>query len=300
MLFLSACSKKEEDPEAHARSPEDSLKTIHIREGFHAELFAAEPDVMSPVEMAFDENGKIYVAEMLDYPDDPPAGKPARSRIRLLEDATATESHSRRRSSPTIVLAVSGFMPWKGGLIVTSAPDILYLKDTDGDGKADVRKVLYTGFPKVESREPHHQPDGSASTTGSIARTAETTAASLRPITRKCRAVLVRGADFRFDPISGKAEAASGPAQFGSTIDEFGNRYISQNTTHIRHVVVPMQYLARAPLLEVSATAQDISDHGRPSAPMYPADRSAASGARSAPSCASSATTRTSWTASSS
>jgi putative membrane-bound dehydrogenase-like protein len=82
--------------------------------------------------------------------------------------------------------------------------------------------------------------------------------------------VLVRGTDFRFDPISGKAEAASGPAQFGSTFDDFGNRFITQNTTHIRHVVLPMQYLARAPLLEVAAEAQDISDHGRPSARMYP------------------------------
>jgi putative heme-binding domain-containing protein len=82
--------------------------------------------------------------------------------------------------------------------------------------------------------------------------------------------VLVRGTDFRFDPISGKAEAASGPAQFGSTFDEFGNRFITQNTTHIRHVVLPMRYLARAPLLEVAAEAQDISDHGRPSARMFP------------------------------
>jgi hypothetical protein len=82
--------------------------------------------------------------------------------------------------------------------------------------------------------------------------------------------VLIRGADFRFDPISGKAEAASGPAQFGSSFDDFGNRYISQNTTHIRHVVVPMNYLRRAPLLEVRNVAQDISDHGRPSAPMFP------------------------------
>ena len=82
--------------------------------------------------------------------------------------------------------------------------------------------------------------------------------------------VLVRGADFRFDPVSGKMEAASGPAQFGSTISDFGDRFISQNTTHIRHVVVPMEYLARAPLLEVGAVAQDISDHGRPSARMFP------------------------------
>jgi len=82
--------------------------------------------------------------------------------------------------------------------------------------------------------------------------------------------VLVRGADFRFDPISGAAEPASGAAQFGSTIDDFGHRFITQNTTHIRHVVVPMKYLTRAPLLEVRGVAQDISDHGRPSGPMYP------------------------------
>src|SRR5580692_8835761 len=84
LILLSACSKK--DSEAHALSPEDSMKAMRLSDDFHVELFASEPDVMSPVEMAFDENGKIYVAEMLDYPNDPPPGKPARSRIRLLED----------------------------------------------------------------------------------------------------------------------------------------------------------------------------------------------------------------------
>src|SRR3954471_25002410 len=84
LLLLCACSKK--NPEERAQSPQDSLKAIHMSDDFHVELFASEPDVMSPVEMVFDENGKIYVAEMLDYPDDPPPGKPARSRIRLLQD----------------------------------------------------------------------------------------------------------------------------------------------------------------------------------------------------------------------
>jgi putative membrane-bound dehydrogenase-like protein len=250
-------------------TPQDSLKAMHLSEDFHVELFAAEPEVMSPVEMAFDENGKIYVAEMMDYPEDPPPGKPARSRIRLLEDTNGDGKIDRSTVFASNVLAVSGFMPWKGGLIVTSAPDILYLKDTDGDGKADVRKVLYTGFPKVNQEARVTNPRLGVdnwiycSNTGSDGRITSPDHPEMPP-------VLVRGTDFRFDPIGGKAESASGPAQFGSTLDDFNHRFITQNTTHIRHVVVPMKYLARAPLLEVRAVAQDISDHGRPSGPMFP------------------------------
>src|SRR3954454_8195988 len=267
LMTLAACSKK--SAEERALTPTDSLKAMKLSEDFHVELFAAEPDVMSPVEMAFDENGNIYVAEMMDYPDDPPAGKPARSRIRLLEDTNGDGKIDRTTIFADQVLAVSGFMPWKDGLIVTSAPDILFMKDENGDGKADVRKVLYTGFPKVnhEARitNPRLASDNwiYCSNTGSNGRITSPDHPEIAP-------VLVRGTDFRFDPITGKAEAASGPAQFGSTIDDFGDRYISQNTTHIRHVVVPMQYLLRAPLLEVGDVAQDISDHGRPSAPMFP------------------------------
>src|ERR1700726_316692 len=146
VLLLGACSKP--NPEERALSPQDSLKAIHMSDDFHVELFASEPDVMSPVEMVFDENGKIYVAEMLDYPDDPPPGKPARSRIRLLQDKDGDGKYETTTIFADNVLAVSGIMPWKGGLIVTCAPDIFFMKDTDGDGKADVKEVLYTGFPK--------------------------------------------------------------------------------------------------------------------------------------------------------
>src|SRR5438445_9854351 len=122
VVFVAACSRK--NPEERAMTARDSLKSIHLSDDFHVELVASEPLVMSPVEMAFDENGKIYVAEMMDYPEDPPAGKPARSRIRLLDiDGDGKILHSTIFADH--VLAVSGFMPWKGGLIVTSAPDIL-------------------------------------------------------------------------------------------------------------------------------------------------------------------------------
>src|SRR5215471_17073069 len=228
LLICSGCSRKR--AEGTPLTAADSLKSMRLSEDFHVELFASEPQVMSPVEMVFDEDGRIYVAEMMDYPDDPPAGKPARSRIRLLEDTDGDGKPDRVTVFANNVLAVSGIMPWKGGLIVTSAPDILYMKDSDGDGKADVRKVLYTGFPKSnqESRvtNPRLATDNwvycsNSGHDGSVT----------APDHPEMPAVLIRGTDFRFDPVSGRFEAASGQAQFGSTIDDFVNY---RRTRHLR------------------------------------------------------------------
>jgi putative membrane-bound dehydrogenase-like protein len=263
------CSQSQQELDPPPLSPSQALSSFRLGEDFRIEIFVTEPQVLSPVEMVFDENGRVYVAEMLDYPEDPPPGKPARSRIRLLEDTNGDGLMERAVVFADRVLQVSGILPWQGGLIVTSAPDILFMKDTDGDGQADVRRVLYTGFPKVN-------PEGRitnlrlgidnwiyAANNGADGRITSPGHPEQPP-------VLVRGADFRFRPDQGLAEPASGPAQFGLTFDDWGNRFITQNTIHLRHVVIPMRYLTRAQTLNIGGVAQDISDHGRPSAAMFP------------------------------
>ncbi len=271
LCALAVCGCGRKHPDSRPFSPADSLKTFQLSEDFRVELFAAEPQVVDPVEIVFDENGRIYVAEMLDYPEDPPPGKPARSRIKMLEDTNGDgriDGRDRAVVFADQVLEVSGILPWKGGLIVCSAPDILFMKDTDGDGRADLRKVLYTGFPLVnpEGRitNPRYAIDNwiYAANNGADGRITSPDHPEQPPI-------LVRGADFRFRPDRGLAEPSSGPAQYGLTFDDWGNRFISHNTIHLRHVVVPMHYLARAPLLAIPAVSYDISDHGRPSARMF-------------------------------
>ena len=77
LLLMTACARKAAEQRAY--TAQESLAAMKVSEDFKSQIFLTEPQVISPVEMAFDENGRIYVAEMLDYPDDPPPGKPARS-----------------------------------------------------------------------------------------------------------------------------------------------------------------------------------------------------------------------------
>ena len=251
-VCLWGCGKKAEGPKA----PLEAMKTIQADPDFEVQLFASEPMVTDPVDVVFDERGRAFVADMLDLPWDPPKGQKARSRIVMLEDADGDGKADRSTVFAENVLQVSGLMPWKGGLIVPSAPDILYLKDTDGDGKADLREVWFTGFfqgnPEAQITNPWLGLDNWIyfNNMGNAGRITSPKHKEMKPLE-------VRGADFRYNPVKGIAEAASGAGQYGSAFDDWNNRFISQNTTHLRHVVLPMHYLMRAPDLDVKDVNHD-------------------------------------------
>ncbi|HEY7424498.1 MAG TPA: PVC-type heme-binding CxxCH protein, partial [Gemmataceae bacterium] len=127
-------------------SPAESMKHLSVPGGFRVELFAAEPDIVKPIAIAWDGRGRAWVAETLDYPNDKHRDGEAHDRIVICEDtngdgkADKFTTFADKLSIPTSMVFAGG------GLIVAQAPDILFLKDTDGDGKADVHKVLFSGF----------------------------------------------------------------------------------------------------------------------------------------------------------
>ena len=264
LVGLGSCGFDDSGP----LSPESALHSFRVADGFRVELFATEPHVVDPVEIAFDERGGIYVAELLDNPDDPPSGSPPLSRIKYLEDSDGDGVVDRHTVFADQLLAVEGIAPWKGGLIATAAPDILYLKDLDGDRKADLREVLYTGFAlgHVEGRlsNPRLGLDNWFYVVNH-AYPGEVTA----PKRPDDPPINVRNREFRFHPLRNLAEVSPGNAQFGQSYNQWGHWFISHNTVHLRHTVVPPGYLQRNPYLVVEGAEQDVSDHGRPAAPVF-------------------------------
>jgi putative membrane-bound dehydrogenase-like protein len=150
-----------------ALTPEQALATLVVEPGYRVDLVAAEPLVQSPVAMAFDDRGRMYVVENRGYPDPLEGQDPAKPEgvVALLTDADGDGRYDGRSEFATGLNYPNGVMVWDGGIFVSAAPDLLYLKDTDGDGVADQRRVALTGFSTTRTAQirfshPTLGPDG--------------------------------------------------------------------------------------------------------------------------------------------
>ena len=266
LLLAAACRRGGGPPYTAA----ESLKTVRLEAGLRIEPFVTEPAIASPVAMEFDERGRIFVVEMPGYPlDTRPTG-----RIKLLED----RDHDGRYETATVfadnLVLPTGVMRWKRGILVTAAPDVWYFEDTDGDGKADVRKVVLTGFAFTNPQHTVNGPvygldnwvylahEGPAEAIvfkekfgdqGRPLRFPENTA---RP------PVDVIGHGVRFRPDRFELETLSGFSQFGHAFDDAGHYFTLDNSNHARHEVIAARYLKRNPDLLLRSAMQNVSDHG--------------------------------------
>src|ERR1044071_10084180 len=124
-------------------SPEDSLKYLKTEPGLKVELVASEPMVVSPVAVAWDEKGRMYVVEDRGYPVGPGKGQPPAGQVVLLEDTRGDGKYDKRTVFADGLTFPNGVMCWKGGVYVTCAPYLYYFKDTDGDGRADIKEIVF-------------------------------------------------------------------------------------------------------------------------------------------------------------
>ncbi len=244
-----------------ALSAEESLKQIQLDGPYEAQLVAAEPQVLDPVEVTWDEKGRMYVADMRDYPLGPPkAGDPWMSRILQLSDSKG-DGHMDK----SVVFAdhldnVQGLLPYKGGLIATTRTEVLFLKDTDGDGKADVIEPLIKGFnprhAQLQVSAPRWGPDGCVYFNNGL------DAKEIYPADPKAEGVAVSRCNFRWDPATGKIEATSGDGQYGGCFDDYGHHFFSSNRNPVMFAVMPYEAVIRNPLAGITSGAEDIAPFG--------------------------------------
>src|SRR5262245_48556370 len=130
-------------PRIPPTEPADALKTFTVAPGFKIEQVAAEPLVNSPVAMEWDENGRLFVCEMRGYSEN---RNDKLSRVSMLEDVDGDGKFDKSTVVVDQLLWPTAVFCYDGGIFVGDAPDVWYFKDTDGDGKADVKKHVFTGF----------------------------------------------------------------------------------------------------------------------------------------------------------
>ena len=239
------------------QEPADVLKTFEILKGYRLDLVAHEPLVNDPVAATFDEDGRLYVAELRDYPYRQPDGSPPLGRIRLLEDTDGDGKYDRSHVFADELMWPTGIAVWKQGIFVAATPDIWYLKDTDGDHRADIRRKVFSGFGTEKAQGSlnnltwgiDHKIYGAGSKNGGEVRPADDHQAKPLSLGRK---------DFRFAPNSSKLESLSGGAQFGNSFDNWYNRFLCSQAHPVHHVVLPDEYLRRNPYLPVSSGVNNL------------------------------------------
>ena len=131
-------------------SPEESMKLVQVPVGFELQLFASEPDIINPMAIAWDDKGRLYVIETSDYPNEV-RKKGGNDKIKILEDTDGDGKADKITVFADGLNIPTSMVYVNGGIMLSMAPDFLFLKDTNGDDKADIRETIITGWGKSDT-----------------------------------------------------------------------------------------------------------------------------------------------------
>lgn len=255
----NAEAKSAEKPRRAANTT-NWLSAFRVKPGFRLEIVAEEPLVSSPVAMAFDENGRLFVAEMRDYPDRRNA-RPNLGRIRLLEDTDGEGVFSASTIYADNIPWPSAVAPYGGGLFVGATPQILYLKDSQGTGKADVRRPVFNGFGGTNASNADYLVNnfnwgldnrihGASGGIGGTVAGSDAAEGNL---------VSIADADFSFDPQALTLRAETGPAQSGLAFDSRGRKFLCDYMRPLVQAIYDTGYVARNPYFAAIPELADVT-----------------------------------------
>ncbi len=240
------------------KSPAEALASFRVRPGFRVELVAAEPVVIDPISFEWGADGRLWVVEMRDYPlGIDGKGKPG-GVVKVLEDADGDGRYEKATTFLEGVSFPSSVMPWRRGVLIAAAPDLFYAEDTDGDGRADVQKVLFTGF--TPGNQQHRFNGFEWGLDGWIYAANGDSGGKVKSLVTG-KTISISGRDIRFRPDTGEIETVSAQTQFGRRRDDWGNWFGNNNPTWLWHVTLPEHYLRRNPQLAVKRVLHVLANY---------------------------------------
>lgn len=255
--------------------PTNALATFTVKPGFRLELVAAEPLVRDPIEICFDADGRMFVVEMIDY-SERRNEQPHAGRIRRLEDTDGDGRYDRSVVFVDDLPWPTGVVCWRDGVFVAATPDLFFCRDADGDGRAETRERVFTGFgidfAPFEVTRLNMQAMLNSLRWGLDNRfyglTGPNGGELTSPFGSNQPPVNVRGRDFAFDPRTFALEAIAGGGQYGMSFNDRGQRFTCNNSDHLRLFHYEARYAARNPALALPPSLQSIAADG-PSATVY-------------------------------
>ncbi|MEM7015680.1 MAG: PVC-type heme-binding CxxCH protein, partial [Verrucomicrobiota bacterium] len=139
----------EQMPRIPPKTVEEALESFAIKDGYKIEIVASEPLTTDPIAISFDALGRMFTCEMIGYSE---RRDDALGRIRMLTDTDNDGVYDEATTYAEGLKWPTSIICWDGGVFVGATPDIWYFKDTTGDGVADVKKVVFTGFGEGADR----------------------------------------------------------------------------------------------------------------------------------------------------
>ena len=252
-------------PHYPAVEPGAAIATWKVKPGFKLQLAAHEPQVRDPIAICFDERGRMFVCEMIDYSERRDE-IPHLGRVSLLEDKDGDGYYETSRVFADNLPWPTGLIWANGGLYVIATPDIWRFEDRAGKGIADHREKVFTGFGtgmkmiNVQGMANSMQwgPDQRVHLLAGGGNRGKVSCL----LRAELPALELGGNDFWFDPLTHAFGLESGGAQYGMSYDDFGRKFACSNSDHLQYWVHDRAGSSQNPFLPLPAPRSSIAKDG--------------------------------------
>ncbi len=247
------------DPNIKYLSGEESLKTLAVPPGYKIEVFADEskfPDLANPVQLSFDNKGRLWVATMPIYPHYRPGDPLPNDKLLILEDTDGDGKADKQTIFADKLHLPMGFEFSHDGVYVAQGTSLIFLQDTDGDDKADVREIVMSGF---DDHDTHHAISAFCADPSGAILMAEGTFLRSHIETAYGPVRSSNGGFFRYNPERRHLERTvrvSIPNPWGIAFDQWGEDFFSD--TSDPHVRWMLQASVQVPLGSFNPTPPNL------------------------------------------